>query len=468
MRHPAPFLLVAAALAAAFLAPAAVAPAAHAKGTPTGMGIQPRIINGSATTEEGFASRWPWIVEVQLRTGSSTVGLCGGALVDSRTVLTAGHCATSSGSPARASDMQVVVGRRLASSATGDRIAVSVVTRHPSFHAQSLRNDIAVLRLQRAPVVQWQGIQPTSAADESWWGAGGGIAAGSDLVGPWVAGWGYTRPGQASSLPDALHEAKVPIGSDPACRSSFAPGHGTLADTSTMLCAGLPSSTPGGGVDTCQGDSGGPLIVGDGAGSWRLVGLTSWGRDCGGAYYGVYTRVGRYAPWIDSLRFEPAPTPPAPSSAPLADPPTSPGGGSTSSPGSGSGSGSGSDTGDGGTHAATGPTPATSAIGPLPIGDAAPATGNRRPTMPVRVRAFRPRRGMAVLTWRPSRDDVRVVGYRVLVYTRRGWRQKAYVRSTRIRLTRLQRGQRYIYRVQAVDSQRARSRTSAVVRVRPR
>lgn len=61
-----------------------------------------------------------------------------------------------------------------------------------------------------------------------------------------------------------------------------------------LVCAGLT----GGAVDTCQGDSGGPLTeIVDGVP--RLVGIVSSGEDCAKAGYpGWYTRMSRYAGWI--------------------------------------------------------------------------------------------------------------------------------------------------------------------------
>lgn len=48
----------------------------------------------------------------------------------------------------------------------------------------------------------------------------------------------------------------------------------------------------GGGKDSCQGDSGGPVFIqlpdGQGSGSWRVFGITSYGGECGtGGYYSM-------------------------------------------------------------------------------------------------------------------------------------------------------------------------------------
>jgi secreted trypsin-like serine protease len=80
-----------------------------------------------------------------------------------------------------------------------------------------------------------------------------------------------------------LREVDLPVQWD----SWMHRAYGRRFSAATMVGAGRWK----GGRDTCSGDSGGPLVVADG-GSWRLVGVTSWGDGCARAGKpGVYARV---------------------------------------------------------------------------------------------------------------------------------------------------------------------------------
>lgn len=53
----------------------------------------------------------------------------------------------------------------------------------------------------------------------------------------------------------------------------------------------------GDGADTCQGDSGGPAFARLADGTWRQLGITSWGEACGEGGYS--TLVPRVVPWLE-------------------------------------------------------------------------------------------------------------------------------------------------------------------------
>uniref|UniRef100_A0A663MQX8 Peptidase S1 domain-containing protein n=1 Tax=Athene cunicularia TaxID=194338 RepID=A0A663MQX8_ATHCN len=107
-----------------------------------------------------------------------------------------------------------------------------------------------------------------------------------------VTGWGALENDGYSV--NQLRQAEVKIISTATCnRRQVYSG----AITPGMLCAGYLE----GQVDACQGDSGGPLVHANSRGIWYLVGIVSWGDDCGKPNKpGVYTRVTYYRNWINS------------------------------------------------------------------------------------------------------------------------------------------------------------------------
>ncbi|KAB1254767.1 Transmembrane protease serine 5 [Camelus dromedarius] len=90
---------------------------------------------------------------------------------------------------------------------------------------------------------------------------------------------------------DMLQDTMVPLLSTQLCNSSCVYS-GAL--TPRMLCAGYLD----GRADACQGDSGGPLVCLDG-GTWRLVGVVSWGHGCAEPNHpGVYAKIAEFLDWI--------------------------------------------------------------------------------------------------------------------------------------------------------------------------
>ena len=241
--------------------------------------------------------------------------LCGGTLIDANWVLTAAHCLVDdNGVPMSPGTVQVVAGEyRLASSDnTEQERGVAQVYVHPGYNANTSDNDIGLLHLS-APVTLGPSVATIARVESP---ANDSLA--SPGVEALVSGWGALA--EAGAVADILQKVRVPIVSNATCNSAYGGGI-----TDNMVCAGLAA----GGKDSCQGDSGGPLVVPDGAG-WRLAGVVSFGTGCAQpGYYGVYTRVSRYAGWITGYvsGANPTATPtatPSPSGTPVGTPgPTS-------------------------------------------------------------------------------------------------------------------------------------------------
>ncbi|XP_055963656.1 transmembrane protease serine 5 [Sorex fumeus] len=158
---------------------------------------------------------------------------------------------------------------------------VEKIIPHPLYSARNHDYDIALLRLQ-TPLNFSDSVGAVCLPAED-----RHFPAGSQC---WVSGWGHTDPSHTHSS-DTLQDAPVPLLSTRLCNSSCVYG-GAL--TARMLCAGYLD----GRADACQGDSGGPLVCPDG-GTWRLVGVVSWGRGCAEPNRpGIYAKVTEFLDWI--------------------------------------------------------------------------------------------------------------------------------------------------------------------------
>ncbi len=287
-----------AAVALALLVPATAS--AQSNGS-----VQPRVVGGSTAS----IATYPWQAAVVLSpsklSGNAHIRqFCGGVLITSRIVMTAGHCVADtdpdcgpnalSGKPPFCTpvtdpggdgtsrldpgDADVVLGRTtLSDTSQGHEYTVQAVKLGTSFNGNYQgdgvpRFDAAYLVLS-APATGLTPIKIAGADEGALWDTG----SPED-----ISGWGSTS--ESGDTVDTLQAATVDVLPDSSCSSAYTPAY----DPGTMLCAGLPS----GGVDTCFGDSGGPLEAALQGGGYRLVGLTGWGQGCAEAGFpGVYTRV---------------------------------------------------------------------------------------------------------------------------------------------------------------------------------
>lgn len=205
---------------------------------------------------------------------------CGGTVINRSWVLTAAHCMfDASGRRLQPYEVDVLTGTQSLTSG-GTRYRAAEIRILSGYDADTDHRDVAVIRLDL----------PTTAPDQALIAQGAGVAAGTSST---ATGWGTMASG-ASSFPSQLQQVSVPVRSDSQCTNGISggqAGYGSTYFPSSMLCAGQV------GKDTCQGDSGGPLVVNQG-GTWRQIGITSWGIGCGGGYPGVYSRVAAFSDWI--------------------------------------------------------------------------------------------------------------------------------------------------------------------------
>ncbi|MBU1986082.1 MAG: serine protease [Proteobacteria bacterium] len=234
----------------------------------------PQIIGGY----EASSGDWPWMTAI-LYAGEPDLyyaQYCGGVLIASNWVLTAGHCVEGKS----ASDIQVAVGVNDLTNWSGTRIAVKRIVKHPAY-VSFAANDIALLELNSTSAQQ--PITIFSGASVQ------GID--SQLLGQMttLVGWGLADTTTSLYYPSRLQQVNLPVIADWYCNSGY-----WVILSGSQLCSGYPVAK-----DACSGDSGGPMML-KVDGQWVHVGLVSYGADCQAenGYYGVYTRSSAFVDFI--------------------------------------------------------------------------------------------------------------------------------------------------------------------------
>lgn len=237
---------------------------------------EPNTSTGLSTTEESRiyggseadVRQHPYSASLRFDPHGKT--FCGGTLVATQYILTAGHCIKTDKGQVYAS-----LGSEFGSGAGSRSSEVIKVTqgfRHPLYNNGKHLYDIGLLKLNTPST---QKVAPLCARDGS-----------DNKVGTMakVLGWGLTEDRVGSFT---LQEVNVAIISNTECDKEYGGGNRI---TEGMMCAGN-----GEGKDSCNGDSGGPLLAND-----VLVGLVSWGGKCG-VKAGVYTRLAYVMDYIEDV-----------------------------------------------------------------------------------------------------------------------------------------------------------------------
>lgn len=273
------------ALVAVLFGVSLLASPAGAEGRPTAA-----IVGGETASIQDV----PWQVAVSTVMSDGQSFLCGGSIVAAEIIVTAAHCVTENGVAVSPQAIHVRSGHASLEATAHDQAHVSQVRVHPEYDASLFRNDVAVLHLGRALVLDGitrAAIRLPGLQNPQTWPAAGTPAR--------ISGWGSLRFDPQEPT-DTLRKATVQVltsPTDPRCGL-----YGRAYDARGMLCAGTAGST----IDACSGDSGGPLAVQEN-GVWILAGITSWGNECAlPDYPGLYTRVTTYVDWIQAYLGPPA------------------------------------------------------------------------------------------------------------------------------------------------------------------
>ncbi|XP_018058358.1 PREDICTED: venom protease-like [Atta colombica] len=247
-----------------------------------------KIVNGIPAR----LGAWPWITVLGYTNSKNPnvpKWLCGGTLISSRHVLTAGHCVHG-----RADLYKVRIGDLDLNSnndgATPFEDFIERKTVHPKYNPKTYTNDVAVLKTtHEVPFTQL--LHPICLPIDD-------FIKNKNLerTYPLVAGWGSIYfHGPISSR---LLQIQVPVRTQEECKQTFQNFPTTVIDN-RVLCAGFPR----GGKDACQGDSGGPMMTPDSRNqnTFYIVGVVSYGFKCAEpGFPGVYTKVTAFLDFITS------------------------------------------------------------------------------------------------------------------------------------------------------------------------
>ncbi|XP_037952638.1 trypsin-4 [Teleopsis dalmanni] len=230
----------------------------NVKATPTNsVTAQNRIVNGKNARIEEFS--------YQLSLRRSTIHICGAAVLDTVWAITAAHCVDGF------EKLPLMFSLRIGSSTRmegGEIVSITTIYKHPSYDADTMNYDIALLRTQPnrlrgdfvAPIKLPNVAEPIL----------------TDTVAI-VSGWGHMSATE-HVLSTTLKYTTVYAVDQAECNEAMKFQGGI---TEAMFCAAARNT------DACQGDSGGPIQV-----NGTLIGVVSWGVGCADPHYpGVYTRL---------------------------------------------------------------------------------------------------------------------------------------------------------------------------------
>ncbi|KAK5642215.1 hypothetical protein RI129_008382 [Pyrocoelia pectoralis] len=253
-------------------------------------GINGRIKNPVYVDGDSEFGEYPWQVAILKKDPKESVYVCGGTLIDNLHILTAAHCVKSY-SPY---DLRVRLGEwdvnhdvEFYPYVEGDISSVEV---HPEFYAGTLYNDLAVLRMDKPVDLGKQPhISPACLPHPQ-----------EDYTGQrcWTTGWGKDAFGEFGKYQNILKEVDVPVVAFGQCQQRL---QQTRLGYEFKLHPGFICAGGEEGKDACKGDGGGPMVCERG-GTWRIVGVVSWGIGCGQpGVPGVYVNVAHYLDWIRQI-----------------------------------------------------------------------------------------------------------------------------------------------------------------------
>nr|AYV99620.1 venom polypeptide [Dolopus genitalis] len=250
-------------------------------------GIQ-RIVGGTDAKEKEF----PYSVSIRRTEFEEMFGygnhICGGALIDNQTVITAAHCVFDKfgnflGQP---NSYTIAVGsiyRSFRETHEVVRTSKKIIV-HPEYSMDTMYNDIALIHLNESIPIDGAYVNPVPLATKS-------FPEESPCV---VSGWGHMKiPGfEGKFIAENMQKANVFILSKSDCAKNYTKEDYVVWEK--QICVGVIGKE----IDSCQGDSGGPLVC-----NGVLAALVSTGTGCATpGFPGIYTDIPQYLDFIQNAK----------------------------------------------------------------------------------------------------------------------------------------------------------------------
>ncbi|XP_014356527.2 trypsin CFT-1 [Papilio machaon] len=200
---------------------------------------------------------------------------CVGAILNSKTVLSAAHCFYGDATYS----WRIRVGSDFANS--GGTVSMTFrILNYPDFNPFYYEGDLSLLQSSSAFIFSDR-IRPASIAGPNY-----NVGDNQPLL---AIGWGKSSAN--ATVTERLRQIQVNHINLTTCRNIYRVL--SMYPSEVMLCSGWLDTYRG---KECQGTTGGPLLHNN-----VIVGVTSWGEQCVLNHYpGISTRISNYTSWIQA------------------------------------------------------------------------------------------------------------------------------------------------------------------------